>query len=88
MLLLHTAGDPAVAAALSPLDGSGPESAPCIQACWRSSDSLMRLWGSGTRVRLSRSRAVVVVRVCVRVSSVYVCMYRVKYIIIITLSTW
>ncbi len=55
---LLTGGAPAVAAELSPLDGSGPLSACCIQGGFFFSDSLMRAAGSGTRVLLSRSRAV------------------------------
>ena len=56
--LLLTGGAPAVAAELSPIEGSGPESACSIQGCVFMSTSLMRALGSGTSVLLSRSLAV------------------------------
>ena len=54
---LLTGGAPAVAAELSPLEGSGPLSACCIQGWFFISDSLIRAAGSGTKVLLRRSRA-------------------------------
>jgi hypothetical protein len=54
----RTWGAPAVAAALSPLLGSGPDTGPCIQGCSLMSASLMRECGSGTRILPSKSLAV------------------------------